>query len=87
MADSHAQLKITNPEWEASSKHGNMKELRVQHRGRPYRVLFAFDPRSTAILLVGGNKKGRWYREFVPIADRLYDEHLETLRRKGSLNG
>jgi hypothetical protein len=73
----------------ASSKHGNMKELRVQHRGRPYRVLFAFDPRRAAILLIGGNKtgKGRWYKEFVPIADRLYDEHLETLRREGLLNG
>jgi hypothetical protein len=70
----------------ASSKHKNMKELRVQHRGRPYRVLFAFDPRRTAILLIGGNKtgKGRWYKEFVPIADRLYDEHLETLRREAS---
>ena len=32
----------------ASSKHANMKELRIQHRGRPYRVLFAFDPRRTA---------------------------------------
>jgi len=73
----------------ASSKHANMKELRVQHRGRPYRVLFAFDPRRTAVLLIGGNKtgKGRWYKEFVPIADRLYDEHLETLRREGLLNG
>ena len=69
------------------SKHANMKELRIQHRGRPYRVLFAFDPRRTAILLIGGNKtgKGRWYKEFVPIADNLYDEHLESLRREGSL--
>lgn len=72
-----------------SSKHANMKELRVQHRGRPYRVLFAFDPRRTAILLIGGNKTGkrRWYQEFVPVADRLYDEHLETLRREGLING
>jgi hypothetical protein len=73
----------------ASSKHPNMKELRIQHRGRPYRVLSAFDPRRTAILLIGGNKtgKGRWYREFVPIADGLYDEHLQTIRREGPLNG
>lgn len=73
----------------AGSKHANMKELRVQHRGRPYRVLFAFDPRRTAILLIGGNKKGqgRWYKEFVPIADRLYEKHLETLRREGLPNG
>ncbi len=33
------------------SKHGNMRELRVQHAGRPYRGLFAFDPRRCAILL------------------------------------
>lgn len=73
----------------ASSKHANMKELRIQHRGQPYRVLFAFDPRRAAILLIGGNKtgKGRWYKEFVPIADRLYDEHLEALRKEGLLDG
>ena len=73
----------------ASSKHAKMKELRIQHRGRPYRVLFAFDPRRTAILLIGGNKtgKGRWYEEFVPVADRLCEEHLETLRREGLLDG
>jgi hypothetical protein len=66
-----------------------MKELRIQHRGQPYRVLFAFDPRRVAILLIGGGKRGkaRWYREFVPVADRLYDEHLETLRSEGLLNG
>ncbi len=73
----------------ASSKHANMKELRIQHHGRPYRVLFAFDPRRMAILLIGGDKTGkrRWYREFVPLADRLYDEHLETLRKEGLLDG
>jgi hypothetical protein len=73
----------------ASSKHPNLKELRVQHRGRPYRVLYAFDPRRSAILLVGGDKTGheRWYETFVPIADRLYDEHLETLRQEGFIDG
>ncbi len=73
----------------ASSKHANMKELRVQHRGRPYRVLFALDPRRIAILLVGGDKtgKGRWYKEFVPMADRLYEQHPATLRKEGLLDG
>lgn len=68
-----------------SSKHGNMRELRVQRTGRPYRILFAFDPRRCAILLLGGDKTGddRWYDEKVPIADRLYDEHLATLRKEG----
>jgi len=62
----------------ASSKHHRMRELRIQHQGRPYRILYAFDPRRTGILLIGGDKTGnnRWYEEYVPIADRLYDEHL-----------
>jgi hypothetical protein len=67
-----------------SSRHSNMKELRIQHSGRPYRVLFAFDPRRSAILLIGGDKTGndRWYEQFVPIADALYDRHLKSLKRK-----
>ncbi len=67
------------------SRHSHMRELRVQHQGKPYRVLYAFDPRRTAILLIGGKKGGgkQWYRRFVPMADALYDEHLETLRWEG----
>jgi hypothetical protein len=67
------------------SRHGHMRELRIQHAGRPYRVLFAFDPRRSAILLIGGDKTGnnRWYEEHVPVADRLYDEHLDQLRKEG----
>ena len=61
-----------------------MRELRIQHAGDPYRILYAFDPRR-AILLLGANKSGndRWYEEYVPIADKLYDEHIETLKREG----
>jgi len=40
------------------SKHREMRELRIQHRGKPYRTLYAFDPRRAAILLIGGNKTG-----------------------------
>ena len=67
------------------SKYSHMRELRVQHQGRPYRVLYAFDPRRAALLLIGGDKTGndRWYEVFVPIADRIYDEHLEQLRAEG----
>jgi hypothetical protein len=62
-----------------------MRELRIQHQGQPYRVLYAFDPRRNAILLIGGDKTGndRWYEEFVPTADRLYDAHLASLKREG----
>ena len=58
-----------------------MRELRVQHEGRPYRVLYAFDPRRTAMLLIGGDKTGnnRWYDEYVPLADAIYDRHLGEL--------
>ncbi|HEY7030378.1 MAG TPA: type II toxin-antitoxin system RelE/ParE family toxin [Thermomicrobiales bacterium] len=67
-----------------ASRHANMKELRP--RGGNLRILFAFDPRRSAILLLGGDKTGRWgrwYREAIPIADDLYDEHLETLKKEG----
>lgn len=71
------------------SRHSHMRELRVQHAGRPYRVLYAFDPRRSAILLIGGDKTGdgRWYEVHVPIADRLYDEHLDELRKDGQTDG
>ena len=44
------------------SRHGRMRELRVQHTGRPLRVLYAFDPRRVEILRIGGDKTGedRW---------------------------
>jgi hypothetical protein len=68
-----------------SSRHGAMRELRAQRGGRPIRVFYAFDPRRTSILLIGGEKTGndRFYEEYVPLADALYDEHLAELRREG----
>jgi hypothetical protein len=66
------------------SKHGEMRELRVQSGGRPIRIFYAFDPRRMAMLLIGGKKAGvkRFYEQFIPIADRLYDEHLAELREE-----
>lgn len=71
------------------SKHGQMRELRIQHAGRPYRVLYAFDPRRAAILLIGGDKTGndRWYDINVPLADRLYDEHVKELKKEATQHG
>ena len=68
-----------------SSRHSNMRELRVQSGGRPLRIFYAFDPRRSAILLIGGDKTGdnRFYARFVPLADELYDEYLAELRREG----
>ena len=70
----------------SGSRHANMKELRP--RGGNLRVLFAFDPRRLAILLIGGDKSGEWnawYQRMIPLADDLYDEHLATLKREGLL--
>ena len=66
------------------SRHVNMKELRTQHKGRPIRTFYAFDPRRHAILLIGGDKTGdaRFYKRMVPLADTLYDEYLRTLKKE-----
>jgi len=72
-----------------TSRHSHMRELRIQHRGKPYRVLYAFDPRRSAILLIGGRKtdERRWYEIHVPAADRLYDEYLDALKKEGWIDG
>jgi len=68
----------------SSSRHANMKELRGSVHDAELRVLYAFDPRRTAILLIGGNKSGnpKWYQQFVPIADDLFDIHLTQIRKE-----
>ena len=69
------------------SQYAAMRELRTQSGGRPLRTLYIFDPLRTAILLIGGDKTGndRWYEQFVPIADRLYQNYLDELRKEGKL--
>lgn len=59
----------------------NFKELRVQHEGRPFRILFAFDPRRVGYLILGGDKTGNanWYRDFVPRAEKIYAKHLREI--------
>ena len=67
------------------SKYSHMRELRIQSGGNPIRVFYAFDPRRVAILLIGGDKTGnkRFYEEYIPIADRLYDEYLKEIKEEG----
>jgi hypothetical protein len=69
------------------SKHKHMKELRAQAGGHPLRSFFAFDPRRTAILLIGGDKTGdkRFYDRMIPIAEALYDRYVDELREEGLL--
>lgn len=68
-----------------NSKHSRMRELRIQHDGKPIRVLYIFDPRRIAILLIGGDKTGqsRWYEKYISIADKLYDDHIAQLQSEG----
>ena len=67
------------------SRHGRMRELRPRAGNSPLRVFYAFDPLRAAILLIGGDKSGDkgFYWRFIPIADRLYDQHLAELRQEG----
>lgn len=70
----------------AGSRIHNLKELIP--RGTSIRILFVFDPRRTAILLLGADKSehgwNRWYDEIgKPDAERLYDEYLAELREEG----
>jgi hypothetical protein len=62
----------------------NLKELRVQHKGAPYRLLFIFDPLRQAVVLVGGNKGGdkQWYKKNIPIAEKLYSEYLKEIQKE-----
>lgn len=70
-----------------SSRHSHMRELRIQCSGHPYRILYAFDPRRVALLLLGGSKVGRddWYEKNVPTADKLYDTYLTELEEEDLL--
>lgn len=64
------------------SKFSHMRELRIQSHGEPIRVFYAFDPRRVAVLLVGEIKTGkekRFYKKYVPRADKLYEQHIESL--------
>jgi hypothetical protein len=56
-----------------------LRELRIQHAGKPYRILYAFDPKRNAILLLGGKKTGtgRWYEKHLPKAEKLFTAYLK----------
>jgi hypothetical protein len=67
-----------------TSRHANMKELRGKACDAILRVLYAFDPKRTAILLIGGDKFGspQWYDKAVPLADALFDIHLKAIAKR-----
>ena len=78
-------LKFPHSSGIEGSKHSHLRELRIQSSGNPIRIFYAFDPVRSAILLIGGDKTGddRFYNDYIPIADRLYDDHLKELKKEG----
>ncbi|MDQ6944619.1 MAG: type II toxin-antitoxin system RelE/ParE family toxin [Candidatus Eremiobacteraeota bacterium] len=66
------------------SRYANLKELRVNAAGRPIRIFYAFDPRQSAIVLIGGDKTGdpNFYRRMVPVAEALYETHLAEIEEE-----
>lgn len=58
-----------------------LRELRRQVKGRPFRILYCFDPKRQAVVILGGDKGGddRWYDRNVPKAEQLMREYLDTL--------
>lgn len=85
LEDAGAALRYPYSSGVETSRHKHLRELRVQHAGHPLRVLYAFDPRRMAILLIGGDKTGddRWYERYVPRADKIYDAHIAQLTKEG----
>jgi len=63
-----------------------LRELRVQSHGHAFRVFYAFDPRRDAIVLIGGDKTGisndRFYRQYVPKAERILREYLAEIEEE-----
>ncbi len=65
------------------SKISNLKELRIQHRGHPYRAFYVFDPLRQAVVLCAGDKTGnekRFYKEMIPVAEAIYTRYLEEIQ-------
>jgi len=63
------------------TKVSNLKELRIQHNGKPYRIFFAFDPFRQTVLLCGGDKTGkkRFYETMIPVAEHEFLVHLSII--------
>jgi hypothetical protein len=68
------------------SQFNNLKELRTKVTGHVYWSLFAFDPNRQAIILSGGDKKGKnqekFYKRLIAQAATVFEKHLQSLQNK-----
>lgn len=64
---------------EGPSKYKSMRELRTEIKKRAYRILYIFDPKRNAVLLLGGDKSGnkQWYQKNIPKAEAVYEKYLK----------
>jgi hypothetical protein len=71
-----------------SSKLSNMKEIRFDYHRDPVRILFAFDYKRQAVIILGGIKSvnKRWYDDHIPIAERLFNQHVEREKKKDEIS-
>lgn len=63
------------------SAFSNMKELRVQSKGKPIRAFFAFDPNRAAVVLCAGKKAGKeksFYKKYIAVADKEFSKYLKN---------
>ncbi|MBK7165510.1 MAG: type II toxin-antitoxin system RelE/ParE family toxin [Candidatus Microthrix sp.] len=89
LAEHGPQLDRPHADRIKGSNYHNLKELRPRGAAKNCRVLFIFDPRRQAILLVGGDKTGQWatwYRTAIPEAEQLYKDYLDELEALGLLD-
>ena len=63
------------------SKLSNLKELRAQFAASVFRIAFIFDVERKAVLLIGGDKKGKneklFYRSLIKQAEEIYQQYLD----------
>ncbi|MFT5531779.1 MAG: hypothetical protein ACI91O_001809 [Candidatus Poriferisodalaceae bacterium] len=88
LAESGPQLDRPHADRIKGSKYHNLKELRPRSAAKNCRILFIFDPRRQAVLLVGGDKTNnwvKWYQTAIPEAEALYEDYLQELQTSGVL--
>ena len=66
----------------SSAMHGArhaFRELRPKQGRSPMRIIYAFDPRRDAVLLIGGDKSNdkKFYKRIVNEATRIWEQYLQ----------
>jgi hypothetical protein len=81
LAEYGPQLPRPHADTLKGSKLSNLKELRAQTENHVLRVAFIFDEERKAVLLIGGDKKGkddkRFYRNLIKQAEKIYRQYRD----------